>query len=201
MRFYAVDTKLRLSIVDHTTDEGILVPTKSVRKGLGIICIVHGEESEALSRLIADHLADLESERIYVDTGEQVAFCLGPPDPWLMAIGAVMLEGVIQGLTWDAVKLAVQQALDLLRTRKRTPAPAASKRKAEKSLGFEIYLSLPMLGELYAAIEGHYESYCKIEESMDKVHEVLRRIPQANQVSKKKDETKRKGKKKGKKNS
>lgn len=196
MQYYAIDSKLTVSIVDNSSDEGIFVPTQSIRKVLGNICVVYGNESEALSRLIADYLADLESERIYEETGDRVAFCLAPPEPWMMALGGVLLEGVLQGLSWDAVKLAAQHTLDLLTATKATPTPTKSKSKAKKSLGFSVFLELPMLGKLYAAIETRYESYRKLEMTMDEIHESVNHELEGHGNQDSKNKTKKKKKKK-----
>src|SRR6266487_6892806 len=40
-----------------------------------------------------------------------VKYALVSPDPWLVALGLVMWEGIVQGLSWDAVKLSVRAAL------------------------------------------------------------------------------------------
>ncbi len=44
-----------------------------------------------------------------------VAYSLVPPDPWLVALGAVMWEGIVQGFAWDALKGLVNAALAKLR--------------------------------------------------------------------------------------
>ncbi|MBN70291.1 MAG: hypothetical protein CME32_13540 [Gimesia sp.] len=194
MQYYVIDSTLNISVVDQKSDQGIYVPTQYIKARTGNICIVHGEESEALSRVIADHLGDLESDRIFEESGERVCFSMCPPDAWLMAIGAVMLEGLIQGLSWDVVKLAVQQSLDLLKTRNATPTPVCQKNKTKKSLDFEIYLDLPVLGELYFAIEGNYESYCELEKSMEELHKT-KKLAKARKERSDKQTMKKKGKK------
>jgi hypothetical protein len=54
------------------------------------------------------------------------AYFLGTPDPWLVAIGAIMLEGIIQGLAWDSIKMAVQKGLEVLHKKHMSPAPTHS---------------------------------------------------------------------------
>jgi hypothetical protein len=44
-----------------------------------------------------------------------VKYKLFPPDPWLIAICAIMWQGLIQGMTWDLVKHAVQKGISILR--------------------------------------------------------------------------------------
>jgi hypothetical protein len=43
--------------------------------------------------------------------GKKVRFSIRPPDPWLIGLAYVMWEGVIQGLTWDVVKVSVRTVL------------------------------------------------------------------------------------------
>ena len=47
-------------------------------------------------------------------SGLRKAACVTSPDPWLVALGAVMWEGIVQGLTWDAVKASVAGVLSSL---------------------------------------------------------------------------------------
>lgn len=47
--------------------------------------------------------------------GREVSYRLVCPDPWLVALGLVMWEGIVQGGAWDTVKLSVKAALHTLR--------------------------------------------------------------------------------------
>ena len=49
------------------------------------------------------------------DAGRHALYQIGPPDPWMLALGALVWEGLVQGATWDAVKVAATRALDKLR--------------------------------------------------------------------------------------
>lgn len=69
-----------------------------------------------------------------VKKGHRIAFKLIEPDPWLIAMGYIMWQGIIQGLSWDVVKLSVKQALDKLFTAGLAP----TKSKIKKSKGREI---------------------------------------------------------------
>ena len=46
----------------------------------------------------------------------QIDFKLFEPDPWLIALAYLMWQGIIQGLTWDVVKIAARLALDRMST-------------------------------------------------------------------------------------
>src|SRR5215469_15104324 len=41
---------------------------------------------------------------------EEIAHFLVPPDPWLVAIGMIMWEGIVGGFAWDSVKALVHRA-------------------------------------------------------------------------------------------
>jgi hypothetical protein len=47
--------------------------------------------------------------------GREAKSLLAPIDPWLLTIAVVTWQGVVQGMTWDAVKVAVSFALEKLR--------------------------------------------------------------------------------------
>jgi hypothetical protein len=74
-----------------------------------------------------------EQDRRLGHTGR--AYNLVPPDPWLVALGLVMWEGIVQGLSWDVVKLAVRAALAKLR-RSRAAPPAALSERQSCEIGF-----------------------------------------------------------------
>lgn len=49
------------------------------------------------------------------ERGRNVKYRLPEPDPWLVSLGLLMWQGIIQGLAWDAVRTSVRAALDRLR--------------------------------------------------------------------------------------
>ncbi len=49
------------------------------------------------------------------------AYYLSPPDPWLLMLAAVMWEGILQGLAWDAVKVMCRAALASMRRQEVAP--------------------------------------------------------------------------------
>jgi len=66
------------------------------------------------------------------------AYKLIEPTPWLIAIGYLMWQGIVQGLTWDMVKLSVRQAIDELSSHNLAPNPISKKtrKSGETSIGF-----------------------------------------------------------------
>lgn len=65
----------------------------------------------------------------------KIHYSLAKPDPWLVALAAIMWQGIIQGLAWDIVKLAVLSALKKLKKAKLAPQ-YDSKKRSETSIGF-----------------------------------------------------------------
>lgn len=67
------------------------------------------------------------------------------PDPWLLALAALMWEGMVQGFAWDAIKVSAIGALATLResglspgrpTSKQLKKKTASRRKSNTRVGF-----------------------------------------------------------------
>ncbi len=52
---------------------------------------------------------------VYRRAPKEVKYSLFPPDAWLLALAAVMWEGIVQGLAWDAVKATGQRLIASLR--------------------------------------------------------------------------------------
>jgi len=48
------------------------------------------------------------------------------PDPWLVAVGYIIWEGILQGLTWDSIKLIVKSAMEKLCNKKLAPCSPSS---------------------------------------------------------------------------
>ncbi len=66
-----------------------------------------------------------------------VAYSLVPPDPWLVALGMVMWEGIVQGLSWDVVKLSVRKALSVMQSQGVAPDESYEKKGRKRAeLGF-----------------------------------------------------------------
>ncbi len=75
----------------------------------------------------------------------QVKFSLKPPDAWLICVVGMMWEGLVQGLTWEVIKVSVLSALDKLKSKGLAPTEIGSveeivqkvgKTKAKTQLGF-----------------------------------------------------------------
>ncbi|HVN32960.1 MAG TPA: hypothetical protein VMT45_13345 [Thermoanaerobaculaceae bacterium] len=85
------------------------------------------KESATVVRPTADYLAEPQLQDILRDhyyhlrylrdrrLGRKVKYCLRPEDPWEVACAALVWQGILQGLSWDAVKLALAAAWKALR--------------------------------------------------------------------------------------
>jgi hypothetical protein len=68
--------------------------------------------------------------------GIKAKYSLHLPDPWLVAIGLVMWEGIVQGLSWEMVKVSVQAALGKLQRARLAPMHNVTSEKSATELGF-----------------------------------------------------------------
>jgi hypothetical protein len=63
---------------------------------------------------------------------------LQEPDPWFVALVALMWQGLVQGLTWDAIKASCLLALDKLRQKRLAPRDRAitTRKGSRTEVGF-----------------------------------------------------------------
>lgn len=106
-RYIRIDRKsLHVSVVEKGPRSGIVVPAENEGASFQEIPL-----RRMLYRDVLYPLAKKWSRQAGVD----VRFSLDEPEPWLVAIACVMWQGLIQGLTWEAVKAIVLEALNTLR--------------------------------------------------------------------------------------
>ena len=77
---------------------------------------------EAIYYWVLYPAAHAEDRKKYPDDekkGIHREYQLFEPQPWLIAIGYLMWQGIVQGFTWDVVKLFVRQAINELSSNKR----------------------------------------------------------------------------------
>lgn len=79
---------------------------------------------------------------VVIGQRRRIAACLQTPDAWLFTIAAIMWEGCIQGMTWDAIKRSVSSGLAYLRLHDLAPpalksATTVSGRKRKVGLRLE----------------------------------------------------------------
>ncbi len=66
-------------------------------------------------------------QRLDAKQGIRAWYKLPEPDQWLLAMGAVMWEGIVQGLAWDAIKMNVSTLIRKLRRRRLAPGGTSSR--------------------------------------------------------------------------
>jgi hypothetical protein len=107
-------------------------------KGSAIVIRPTGDlmSESRLQDIVRDHhyhLRYLRDRRL----GRNAKYCLRPQDPWEVACAALVWQGILQGLSWDAVKLALSAAWKALRN-----APVATLRNPRNSHTTETKLGL-----------------------------------------------------------
>ncbi|HXI72746.1 MAG TPA: hypothetical protein VNN22_20600 [Verrucomicrobiae bacterium] len=96
---------------------------------------------------------------------KNVEYLLAPPDPWLVALGLVMWEGIVQGFAWDAVKGSVLAALGKLR--QEGVAPVSDKHKVTRKDALELgfcwvkYADDKKLEEVFIGLRKSHENETK----------------------------------------
>jgi hypothetical protein len=87
---------------------------------------------------------------------------ISPPDPWLLVLGTVMWQGVVQGMSWDSVKYSVSAAMRKLRAARLAPPSKKSKsqKKGRSRIGFiwTDYAESKGRKELFLGLERVYRS-------------------------------------------
>lgn len=97
--------------------------------------------------------------------GLERQYLLAPPDPWLVALGALMWEAIIQGWTWDTAKRFVDTALEKLT--KEGVAPPSDNHQTTKTESLELgwkwvkYRNGKKLEEMFFGLRKHHESQIK----------------------------------------
>jgi hypothetical protein len=100
---------------------------------------------------------------------KNIEYFLVPPDPWLVALGLVMWEGIVQGFAWDAVKASVLAALGKLR--QEGVAPSSDKHLVTRKESIELgychvkYAGEEKLEEVYIGLRRSFESKTSLTKS------------------------------------
>jgi hypothetical protein len=144
---------LTVSVERDPAMDGISIPSDSDLKFV---------DAMPTHRLVYDLLYQFRhaEDRARGITGRR--YKLGPPDPWLVAIVAVMWEGLVQGLTWDAIKIAVMQALRVLRRKRLAPPEGVHSVRSTTRAGFswtKFSRDGKPLHDLFVGVERKYEEH------------------------------------------
>jgi len=112
----------------------------------------------------------------------ETSYRLVDPDPWLIALAAIVWQGLIQGLTWDMIKLSALKGIEFLRSKNllaKEPYPRDGwkKSKKRKKAGLEIGLSWTRFSEdrdhlhrFFLGIKREYENKSEEEGESIKRH-------------------------------
>lgn len=128
MNYIKINTKtLEVDLVAKKPTHGVFIPTNQEVRGSSL--------RNPLKRLIYFNVLYPLVEERDRKKGLNIKYCLHEPDPWLQALGALMIEGIIQGATWDIIKAACLAALNKLQ--KENLAPGLTKdQKTKTTVGF-----------------------------------------------------------------
>jgi hypothetical protein len=88
-------------------------------------------------------------------------FHLIPPDPWMVMVAYIMLEGIIQGLTWDTAKATVKSALSKLRRHGLAPKKEGTAQGGRSRIGFVWAKYATDDEELHELFIGIQQAYAK----------------------------------------
>jgi hypothetical protein len=123
MRYIRINRKsLEADVVASKSAKAIYVPVRRERIGSAFTDLLH---YTVLFEVLYPMVEAGDRKR-----GIRVKYHLPEADPWLVALAAIMWEGLVQGLTWDLVKLSCLSALDNLREKRLAP-PAGITTKSE----------------------------------------------------------------------
>jgi len=129
MRYIRIDRRsLKVEVVnakDAKDAKSVFVPVKSDRYGSALTDMLHYVVYFDVLYPIVE-AADRKR-------GVIIKHRLYEPDPWLIALAAIMWEGLVQGLTWDTIKMLSLAALGRLREKRLAPqASSIAKAKRQK---------------------------------------------------------------------
>jgi len=129
MRYIRIDKpSLKVEVVGRKNakdKKGVFVPVKADSSGSALTDVLHNV-------VYFDVLYPLV-EKAHRKREVHVSHRLVEPDPWLVALAAIMWEGLVQGLTWDAIKMLLLAALGRLREKRIAPQRSSiSKAKLQK---------------------------------------------------------------------
>jgi len=136
MKFIQVDReRLDVAVVNTPLPDKFSIPTKLKQLRWRMSPIEEIIYYDVLYRAV--YAEDRREMKKRGETEVCVAYQLCEPEPWMIAIGCLMWEGVVQGLAWDAVKVAVSTALGRLREGKLAPTVSVRiDKEAETQIGF-----------------------------------------------------------------
>ena len=133
MRYIRIDPQsLATEVLPSKEGSGIFVPVRANRHGSALIDMLH-------YTAYFDVLYPVAGPR-QQKGGAHVSASLPEPDPWFVALVALMWQGLVQGLTWDVIKASCLLALDKLRQTRLAPPAVTSvatrRKRSSTQVGF-----------------------------------------------------------------
>ena len=178
MNYIRLDpNNLELSLIDKEPEKGFVIPTNKSRHDV----LERDFYGLVYFDVLYPYNADEDKRK---GKPKDVAYRLIHPDPWLVALAAIMWQGLIQGLTWDIIKLSVIKGINFLRSNSlvaEEPYPKKSREKSQrlKSSGLEIGLSWTQFSEdgkplkkLFLGVRREFEKKSEKERELIKSHYV-----------------------------
>lgn len=126
------------------------------------VLIEDAQRSAELSKILASSLPKIDktllAEMVARSDGRPVVVnTVFPPDPWLLAVAYVMWEGMSRGLTWDTVKVLIENAIKKMQSLGVAPKQPGERQTAT---GFHFswsgQLKFANLVELNSKLEAEY---------------------------------------------
>jgi hypothetical protein len=159
MSYIKINTKtLEVDLVPKKPIRGVFIPAKLKRRG--------STYRSRLQYLLYFKVLYPLVEECDRKKGLKVNYCLHEPDPWLQALGALMIEGIIQGAAWDMIKAACQAALRKLQNENLAPEHTKN-HKSKTTLGFswtEFSEDGKPLREFFLGVKREIESLTETEQ-------------------------------------
>ena len=167
-----------MAIVDEEPENNFAIPTRKARNDV----LERGFHGLVYFNVLYPYVAEEDKAKGKPKT----AYSLVDPDPWLIALAAIMWQGLIQGLTWDSIKFAALKGISFLRSNdllaeEPYPSEGWKKSKKKKSSGVEIGLSWTKfsvdgepLHKFFLGIKREYENKSEEERETIKSHYIKR---------------------------
>jgi hypothetical protein len=180
MRYIRIDPKsLEAEIVASKYDKAIYVPVRRERSGSAFTDMLH-----YIVRF--DVLYPMVEARDR-KRGVHVKYSLHEADPWLVALAGIMWEGLVQGLTWDIIKLSCLSALAKLREKRLAPPAGVTTRSEAKRARTEIGFSWIKFGEdgrplyeFFLGVKRRFQKASKEERAqLPRAKHIIRKPPKA----------------------
>ncbi len=159
-------TRRAFALIDRSSLSLSVVESRP-RTGLAVSLTAYDPKATELSARITVQVLypwvwDQDAER-----GRFAAYMLAPPEPWMLALGAVIWEGIVQGASWDAVRAAASAALARLRAAGLAPSAKSGettrtwKTRMAVELGFSRTTTTAdeeLVGRLFFGLRMSYEA-------------------------------------------